>query len=224
MVALALGLNKRNVSARVARDPELRALYCGKKGSYGQQPAGPDQPSGLAPFQRQPSDIPVDLKGPSLLDAVELTDREQYRRALLAYGVSDKYIAKSRALDGMAKNAGRLMAVSMNMTHQNYMGQLHVLGEVADEVKERLKGHKQEDGTYKPLCPEDFATLSRVFTEMTKEMRAGVTLVMQSTEALIRMENAVNGKGNPDAAGKAKPAWGKSKTVNPQKPNGQNPA
>ncbi len=219
VIAKALGCSINNVQQRIARDPELRALFGGRNGGYLREPAGPDAPSGLAPFQRHPSDIPTDLKGPSLLEAVEDSDREQYRRALLAYGVSDKYIAKSRALDGMAKNAGRLMAVSLNMTHQNYMGQLHVLSDVADDVRERMKGRMGEDGKLIELGHEDYAMLAKVLLEMTKEMRAGTTLVMQSTEALIRMENAINGKGNPEGEGKKKPGWGVAKKVNPVKPD-----
>lgn len=160
---------------------------------------------------RGPGDLPESVGGVELAESVAEMDRQAYRDALKEYGVSDKQLAKLKALDGLAKNGGRLLSVSLQMTHQNYVGQLHNLAEVADELRDRLRGKEMADGSTQPLDFEEYATLSKVYVECVKEAGTGYKLMMAGTEAMVRMIMASKGKspsGSPAEAG-----WGPMKKV-----------
>jgi len=138
----------------------------------------------------------------SLANEVMQMDRDAYRDALKKYGVSDRQLDKLRALDGLAKNAGHLLSISLQMTHQNYIGQLHNLADVADELKERLN----------PDMPsEEYAALSRAYIECVKEAGKGYGIMLTGTEAMVRMMAAAKGRSPSDT--KTTHGWGPMKKV-----------
>ena len=142
------------------------------------------------------------------------TDLETYRTALKVYGISETQLAKLKALDGLAAGSDRLLAVSFRVSHQSYVAQLHRLAEVADAIKDRLKGSEMQDGTIKPLDDESLGALSKVYVECVKELGRGMKLMLEGIEAIERMRAIASGKESP-GEGKAVPGWGPMKKVRP---------
>lgn len=147
-----------------------------------------------------------------LVEQVAEMDREAYRNALKEYGVSERQLNKLKALDGLAKNGGRLLSVSLQMTHQNYVGQLHNLAEVADQLKDRMAGKKMEDGSTQPPDVEEHSALARAYIECVKEAGKGYGLMMAGTEAMVRMMASARA-GDKGAQPKATSGWGPMKKV-----------
>lgn len=139
-----------------------------------------------------------------------------YRDALKAYGVSDRRLAKIKALDGLAKDWATHMSISLRGHHQSYDAQLHELAELADDLTEKMKGTKQEDGTYIPLDAESYSYLAKIKVECVKEGGKGVGVMLALTEALVRMLGA--SKNNAPAE-KATSGWGPMKKVRDAKAN-----
>jgi hypothetical protein len=156
--------------------------------------------------------LPDIVPGVELVDQIAQMDREAYRTALKEYGVSDKQLAKLKALDGLAANGGRLLSVSLQMTHQNYVGQLHNLAEVADDIRERLKPQMGEDGVPTHMNAEDYSYLAKIYVECVKEAGRGYGLMMTGTEAMVRMITASKGEAK-GGGGQVKGAWGPMKKV-----------
>jgi len=148
------------------------------------------------------------------IGSVDPADLEIYHTALRAYGVSEKRITQMKALDGLAKDWATHLSISLRGHHQSYDGQLHNLAEVAEDIKERLKGTKMEDGSYQPLDAETYSWLSKVYVECVKESGKGVGMMLTLTEALVRMIGANKDHG---AAPKATAGWGPMKKVRPAK-------
>lgn len=145
---------------------------------------------------------------------VDPKDLDIYYTALRAYGVSEKRLAQMRALDGLAKDWATHLSISLRGHHQSYDGQLHNLAEVAEDIKERLKGHKNEDGTYTPLDAESYSWLSKVYVECVKEGGKGVGMMLTLTQALVQMISAnKNQAGGPP---RATAGWGPMKKVRPE--------
>lgn len=213
-MAAALGITEASVRQRVYSDPELKALYAHRKGSFG-KPAdeSPKPPDGTAPFRRRVDDLPEPVRGIELAETVAEMDRDIYREGLREYGVSEKQLKKLKALDGLAKDSGRLLSVSLQMTHQNYLGQLHKLADVADDLLERMKG-VEIDGKYIPHAPEDQASLTKCYIECVKEAGKGYQLIMEGTQAMVRMIAVASGVSDTAPARETK--W-KPKKVNPAK-------
>lgn len=160
-----------------------------------------DAPGQIETMGRRREDLAA-IPGVELVDQVAEMDREMYRTALKAYGVSDKQLAKLKALDGLAKNGGRLLSVSLQMTHQNYVGQLHNLAEVADEVREKMSA----DG----IDAETYSYLAKIYVECVKEAGKGYGLMMTGTEAMVRMMASAKSTGPVE---KATSGWGPMKKV-----------
>ena len=171
-----------------------------------------DGPTDIDTMNRDASMLPEHVPGIELVDSIAQMDRETYRAALKDYGVSDKQLAKLKALDGLAANGGRLLSVSLQMTHQNYVGQLHNLAEVADDIRERLMPKKDADGNLVPMNAEDYSYLAKVYVECVKEAGKGYGLMMTGTEAMVRMMTAAKADKKPDS-GKATAGWGPMKKV-----------
>lgn len=166
-------------------------------------------------MDRGTRDMPIAASGIELAENIPSLDLENYRRALKAYGVSDKRLEKLKALDGLARDGAMHLAISLRVTHQSYDGQLHNLAEVAEDIKERMKGTQMEDGTIKPLDSESYSYLAKVYVECVKEAGKGFGLMMSGTEAIVRMTMAAKNK-NGGGGGAAAPGWGPMKKVRPE--------
>lgn len=203
-------MKKSSLYWRIKNNARLNALW-GDKGSRVTSPAPPDEDDVL---DRRTEDAPpVPPTTIELAEMVAESDRRRYRAALRRAGVSEKQLEKMKNLDGLAKNTGMLLTVSLQQTHQNYIGQLHMLSEVSDELRERLKGMIGPDGKLEPLDTESASYLYRCYTEMVKEQGRGYQLMMEGAQAFIRM--MMMAKGNdPDSKVQKKPGWGAAKQVN----------
>lgn len=198
-------MSQTGVDKRIASDPQLNALY----GRHRNEP--PEQsPDEMQVMNRSATDLPAKV-GVELFGNINDDDLTIYRNALRAYGVSEARLAKLKALDGLAKDWATHMAISLRGHHQSYDGQLHNLAELADDIAERLKGTKNEDGTFTPLNTEEYTYLAKVKVECGKEIGKGVVTLMTLTEALVRMLNA--DKNKPNNGAKATPGWGEMKRV-----------
>lgn len=182
IIAKALGISEQAVAKRISEDHGLREIYGGQG------------------------------RG-ALADPITALDLETYRAALKVYGVSAMHLEKQRALDALAAgNSDRMLAISLRVAHQSYVGLLHDLDEVAAAVKERLNGVAMPDGTTVPHEPEQHAALAKVFVDCVKERGRGAAIMMAGIETIVKMSAAAKGDG-PGVAGKTKPAWGPMKRV-----------
>lgn len=198
LVAAATGLNRKTVTRRINADPEL-------KEKYGDHDAdAPDTPPGeMGVLNRNAGDLPehVSIEIGKATDS----DLELYRTALRVYGVSEERLQKIKTLDGLSTNWPAHVAISLRGHHQSYDGQLHNLAEVADGIKKKLDKADKLDA-------EDHSYLAKVHVECVKEIGKGVGMMLQLTEALIRL----NKSSQPDPnGGKATSGWGPMKKVRP---------
>lgn len=159
-------------------------------------------------LNRNPDDLPAHVAVE--IGQVSREEMEQYYTALKAYGVSDERINKLKSLDGLANNWATHVSISLRGHHQSYDGQLHNLAEVAENIKKKLDGVKNEDGTITQLDAESYSYLAKVYVECVKEAGKGVGMMLTLTEALVRMIGAKN-EAAPE--GKTKMGWGKMKVV-----------
>lgn len=153
-------------------------------------------------MNRSGVDIPPVPENVSLIQQVEQQDRDIFRKALREAGVSVKTIDKLKSLDGLAINGGRLLTTSLQMTHQNFIGQHFTLTDVADDLRKRMD--ETDD-------PEQYAALARVWIECAKEAGKGYKLMLEGTEAQIRMMAAA--KGHAPSEAKSVAGWGPMKKV-----------
>lgn len=167
-------------------------------------------PSKIQIFDRDESDLPENVSRE--IGHVGEEDLQMYWSALRASGVSEKRLAKLKSLSGLSRDWATHISLSLRGHHQSYDGQLHNLAEVADDIRERLKGVLAEDGkTLIPLCAEDYSYLAKVYAECVKEAGKGVNTMLTLTEALVRMMNA--SKDQKGGEEKAQAGWGPMKKV-----------
>jgi len=162
-------------------------------------------------MDRNAQDIPPEVSI-EVIKQIEAMDREMYLDSLKKAGVSVKTLDNLRAMDGLAKDAGRQLSMSLEMTHKNFILQLMKLAEVSDSLRSRLEGKEMEDGTKVALEPIEYAAISRVYIECVKEARSGYGMMLTGTEAMVRMMTAAKGKGD-SPEGKATAGWGPMKKV-----------
>lgn len=205
IIAAATGLNRNTVNRRIAADPELRAKY-----GDGRDDPPSDAPNGMEVMNRSPEDLP-ESRAVELFGSIEEDDLTRYRNGLRAFGVSEARLAKLKSLEGLAKDWPTHVAISLRGHHQSFDGQLHNLGELADDITERLKGHKNPDGSYTPLNTEDYTFLAKTRIECVKEHNKGLVTLVSLTEAMFRMVSADKNKGSEGA--KAAAGWGPMKKV-----------
>lgn len=143
---------------------------------------------------------------------------ELYRGGLKLYGLSEKHLAKLKSLDKLCTD-GSLLIISHKVCLQSYIGLLHHADEIADAVRERMKGTVvPDDDSLIPLNTEDFAELAKIHIECVKERGKGFALMMSGLETIARMTRE-NDKESPSAP--KTPGWGPMKKVRPAE-NGAN--
>lgn len=206
-------MSQRSLRERIERNPQLNALW----GNRSAHSNGASPPNADDALDRRPEDLPPALGAPTLelREIVAEADRRRFRASLRKAGVSEKQLQKMKDLDGLAENTGMLLAVSLQQTHQNYIGQLFMLSEVSDELRERLRGtpHPDRVDEFLPLDAESASFLYRCYTEMVKEHGRGYQLMMEGAQAMIRMMMMAKGD-DPNNGPQKKPGWGKPKKVN----------
>jgi hypothetical protein len=191
----------------------LRALW----GNRNPDSPAPKPPNADDAIDRRNGSLPASVKDAPTIELGEVVaeaDRRRYRAALRKAGVPEKQLEKMKNLDGLATSTGMLISVSLQQTHQNYIGQLHMLSSACDDLHERLKGVTMEDGTVVPLDAESASFLYRCYTEMVKEQGRGYQLMMEGAQALIRMMMMAKGDDPEGRGAQKKPGWGKPKKVN----------
>lgn len=167
-------------------------------------------PSEAQVMGRDPADLPERVANE--IGQVTDDDQQMYWNALRASGVSEARLKQLKSLNGLSRDWATHISLSLRGHHQSYDAQLHKLAEVADDIRERLKGQLADDGeTRIPLSAEDYSYLSKVYTECVKEAGKGVNTMLALTEAVVRMMAA--NKDQHAGEEKATPGWGKMKKV-----------
>lgn len=216
LAAEVLGIAQHDLSARIRKNPELKALWSNSRSVHG-NPA--PEAKTVEVMNRRPKQM-SDLTPESveLAQMVSESDNELLRKGLKKLGVSDKMVERLKTLDGLARSSGHFLSISLEKTHRLYFLQLIGLNEVADELRARLLAKPDEPGWV--AGDEERAFLNRNYSEMVKEAGNGYKIMMEGAANMVRMLAAA--KGNDDPTGPTgKPKWGRvnePKAVDPTQP------
>lgn len=205
MAARVLGIDESTVRERVARIPELRALY----GNRSEDATVPAPPSEGATMLRNPSQLPVAVPAADLGQMVEVTEK-LLRGGLEQLGVPKATIAKLRDLSALRIDAGAMLAVSLQDTHQLYYLQLLSLQARADEIKARYLSEDQEvdaEGKKTPsIDPMARMFWQRAHTEIIEQLGKGYDRMLAGTQAMVTMMKAGRDK-NKAGESKVDAGW-----------------
>lgn len=196
MIARALGINRSAVQNRIARDPQLNALY-GDMAPNGDSPVPPREADVLL---RQPSDFPLVPSNPELGEMVKETEK-LVRDGLSTLGVPAATIAKLKSFDGLAVGAGAFLAQSLQDTHQIYYIKLMQLDAMADDIKRRYL----DEGAPEAPPPLERMFWQRAYNECIEQLGKGHDRMLSGTQAMVAMMKA-KGKQS-EIGGRAKPGW-----------------
>lgn len=179
-------------------------------------PPDPVAPTNGDAMHRRPGDLPA-MPGMSQQDvelalAISDADNRILREGLAAMGVGERTLKKLKGLEGLASSSGKFVAVALEKTHRMYFLQIIGNFELADDLRERFLTPKPDkDDASKfidPIASDEIrAMYYRNYTEMVKEGGRGYKLIMEGTEALVRMIMAAKGAGDPKAKGPKKAGW-----------------
>lgn len=177
--AKALGISHKDIAARVAAHPTLRALYSdGERTTIGTEDI----------FDRRAKDSPLasDLTPDELASAIMKQDRELQIRGLKELGVQEKTIEKLRSLDGLAKNMGKHLSISLQTSYQMLALQQIRLFEETESIRDQLQSTQ--------LPPDQKLHYWRLYLDMIRETNRGHQTLYASSEALVRMMSAARGR------------------------------
>lgn len=198
-VARVLNLNHKTVRERVARIPELVALYSNRT----EDAIVPPAPTEAVTLLRSPDQLPVPIMAADLGQMVQVTEK-LLGGGLEKLGVPAATIAKLRNLSELRIDAGAMLAVSLQDTHQLYYLQLLALQARADEIKALYLSEDKErnpDGTEKPtIDPMARMFWQRAHTEIVEQLGKGYDRMMAGTQAMVAMLAGKNKKASPPAA------------------------
>lgn len=195
-----LGIDGKSVWDRIEHIPELRALYFRKDSKSIPEPA----PTEAATLLRSPSELPITIPSADLGQMVAVTEK-LLGGGFATLGVPEATIKKLRDLSALRIDAGAMLAVSLQDTHQLYYLQLLSLTARADEIRAQYLDIKS--ATYDPsLEPTDRMFWQRAHTEIVEQLGRGYDRMMAGTEAMVAiMKGKSNGKEPPTRA--IKTAW-----------------
>lgn len=184
LVARVLGLDEKSVRERVDRIPETRALY-------GQRSADAvvDPPPGEgATLLRTTAKIPATIPDADLGQMVQVTEK-LLGGGLEKLGVPKATIDKLRNLSALRIDAGAMLAVSLQDTHQLYYLQLLGLQARADEIKRLYLSEDLEkaDGKTAKIDPMARMFWQRAHTEIVEQLGKGYDRMMAGTQAMVAM-------------------------------------
>lgn len=185
---------------RVARIPELYALH-GKRSEDAEVPPPPTEGKTLL---RDPSTLPVPVAGADLGQMVQVTEK-LLGGGLQKLGVPEATIAKLRDLSALRIDAGAMLAVSLQDTHQLYYLQLLSLQARADEIRKRYLSEDTETEDSPKMDPMARMFWQRAHTEIVEQLGKGYDRMMAGTTAMVAMLKAGKEKGTP--VEKTAPAW-----------------
>jgi hypothetical protein len=131
-------------------------------------------------INRQP-DIEIPGRTPEEVTAQILeADRALMAEGLAKLGVKPETIQKLRDLEGLARDGGRFLSMSVQKTHEIYFLQLVKLFEEAERI--RTEFLDKDD-----ISPKDKAFWRRLYLDMVKESGKGYQNTFDGARALAEM-------------------------------------
>lgn len=194
LVGRVLGLDESSVRARVERSPELNALY----GNRSDNAVVPPAPSEGETLLRTPNQLGAPIPAADLGQMVKVTEK-LLGGGLEKLGVPAATITKLRDLSAMRIDAGAMLAVSLQDTHQLYYLQLLTLQARADEIKRLYLSEEVPDPENKQPAVDPMARMfwQRAHTEIVEQLGKGYDRMMAGTVAMVAMLKPKNNKNTP---------------------------
>lgn len=201
MVGRVLGVDVSSVRDRVGRIPELKALY----GHRGENSEPPPPPNEGATLLRTPDLISAPIPAADLGQMVAVTEK-LLNGGFERLGVPAATITKLRDLSALRIDAGAMLAVSLQDTHQLYFLQLLALQARADEIKRLYLSEEVPDPDRKLPQIDPMARMfwQRAHTEIVEQLGKGYDRMMAGTQAMVAM---MKGSGKKPAPAKTEAGW-----------------
>lgn len=199
-----LGLNKSSVLERIARIPELAALY-GNRSEDADLPPAPDV---LDVQLREPGDAPDSITDQQKKDAEMVKQTERLiHEGLEKVGVPKETLDKIRTLRGLNVSGGMVIAQSVSDIYQLYYIELMCIPARRAEIRRKyLEDEPPKDGETKAvLTPMERMFWQKADTELFEQMGKGLDRFISGTQVLLAMERGR--KGHPTGSKKEKPAY-----------------
>jgi hypothetical protein len=184
----------------MARIPELKALYSNRS----EDSIVPPPPGEATTLLRTPEQIPVPIVAADLGQMVQVTEK-LLGGGLEKLGVPAATITKLRDLSALRIDAGAMLAVSLQDTHQLYYLQLLSLTARADEIRAYYLDPTSEKYE-KNLDPMARMFWQRAHTEIVEQLGKGYDRMMAGTQAMVLMLKPGKDKDKP-AAGQSDAGW-----------------
>lgn len=205
--AMGLGMSRTALRERIDRNPQLFALY----GHQGED-AEIAEETETGTMLRTPADLPATQpENRELAETLMKQDRELLRSGLQAAGIKPETIARIRSLDGLARNTGAFLSVSMDFTHR-----LHIFSQAAlfEEMEYIRKNHLRAD----KMDPMVKVMWQRAFNEIADMLGKGYDRTLAGTQAMMAIMSKSGGEKPGAGATKGKPGWQQARdvTVAPQ--------
>lgn len=199
-MAKVLDQDRKTTKDRFHNIPELMALYSDRL-LNSDLPAAPTEATTML---RNPSQVPALIPAQDLGQMVKVTEK-LLGGGLKKLGVPEATIKKLRDLSGLRIDAGAMLAVSLQDTHQLYYLQLLTLQARADEIKKRYLSEEDPD------CVQDLPPMERMFwqrahTEIVEQLGKGYDRMMAGTQAMVAMMKGGKDKNAP-ASEQSEAGW-----------------
>lgn len=198
----------------VDRDDQLRALY-GARGFASEVPV----PAPEDTRDRTPEDLPdgtIPASSIEMVDIVSEQDMAIMRKGLKKMGASEDMLQKLKDIDKLAVSGGKMLAISLQVTHRYYFLQTLGIFEEIDALKKILRDDANETDLTKKMSHEDRRGYLMLYGDLVTITGNAYKLNLTGTEAIFRMQMAANRRGVRTKA--PKPGFG---AVAPEAPNGQ---
>jgi hypothetical protein len=183
LAARVLGIDVSSVRSRVERIPELHALY----GNRSEDATVPPPPTEGSTLLRNPGQLAAPIPAADLGQMVQVTEK-LLNGGLEKLGVPKATIEKLRDLSELRIDAGAMLAVSLQDTHQLYYLQLLSLAARADEIYNKYL--KTDDEKVEKMDPMARMFWQRAHTEIIEQLGKGYDRMMAGTQAMVTMLKA----------------------------------
>lgn len=201
LVAKTFGTDHKYVQRRIERTPKLYALY-------GAMAEGAEimAPTEIETVNRSRADLPpAEITDSQRAEQLMQQDRQMLRDGLGAAGIKPETIEKMKSLDGLARNAGAFLSVSLDYTHRLHIYATAALFEEMIYIRDTYL-RPGEDGKPKH-DPMVMVFWQRAYNEIADLLGKGYDRTLAGSQAMVMMMKGRNKPGNGELPN-AKPKWG----------------
>lgn len=201
LMGRALEMDHKMVQRRIERSPKLFALY----GNRVEGAPEIEAPTELETVVRTPETLPPEIVNSERAEEMMKQDRELLRSGLQAAGIKSETIDKMRALDGLARNAGSFLSVSLDYTHRLHIYSTAALFEEMVYIRETyLRPGQDGKPKYDPMV---MVFWQRAFNEIADLLGKSYDRTLAGTQAMVAMMKARGKTPGAPAGAKSKPGW-----------------